>query len=142
MRRDPKLSNMKRLADGCGFEPCSLDAMAAMDWRITVPGLTSLLTCLSISKRYQKEMGTAAEDRVCALLRGLVDHVVRPKGGSYMLGGPEAAVPIFNGNVVLDVLMSDQAAHGVPPRSRTPLSMQVCLCIKNLIIAELLQLVA
>ena len=52
----------KRTADG--FEPCSLDAMAAMDWRITVPGLTSLLTCLSISKRYQKEMGTAAEDRV------------------------------------------------------------------------------
>ena len=51
-------------------------------------------------------------------------------------------MPIFNGNVMLDILMSDQAAQGVPSRSRTFLSMQVCLCIGNLFLAELLQLVA
>ena len=101
--------------------------MAAMDSRITAPGLTALLTCFSISGRYQKEMGDTGRSRLRALLRGWVGHVVNPEGGSYVLGGREAAVPIFNGNVMLDILMSDQAADGVPLRSRTLLSMQVCL---------------
>ena len=125
-------SNGRRTRTADGFEPSSPDAMAAMDWRITAPSLTSLLTCFSISGRYQKEMGTTGRSRVCALLRGWVDRVVSPGSGSYVLGGPEAAVPIFHGNVMLDILMSDQAAEGVPLRSRTLLSMQVCLCIGNL----------
>ena len=97
--------------------------MAAMDWRITVPGLTALLTCFSISGRYQIQMGDTGKSRLRALLQGLVDYVVSPEGGSYVLGGGEAAVPIFNGNVILDVLISDQATEGVPFRSRTLLSM-------------------
>ena len=42
-------------------------------------------------------------DRVRALLRGWVDNVVSAEGGAYVLGGLEAAVPIFNGNVMLDI---------------------------------------
>ena len=38
--------------------------------------------------------------------------------------------------------MSGQATNGVQLRSRTSLSMQVCFCIGNLFLAELLQLVA
>ena len=116
--------------------------MAFMDWRITAPGLIALLTCWSISGRYQKEIDTAGKHRLRALLQGLVDYVVKPNGGIYVLSGEGAAVPIFNGNVMLDILKSDQAAEGVPVRSRTLLSMQVCLCIGNLFLAELLQLVA
>ena len=48
-------------------------------------------------------METTRRNLVCALLRGWVDHVVSPEGGSYVLGGQEAAVPIFNGNVMLDI---------------------------------------
>ena len=116
-------SKDRRTRDAGGFELSSTDAMAAMDWRISVPGLTALLTCFSISGRYQKEMGDTGKSRLRALLQGLVDYVVSPKGGSYVLGGGEAAVPIFNGNVILDVLISDQATEGVPFRSRTLLSM-------------------
>ena len=87
-------------------------------------------------------MGAVGKNRLRALLQGWVDHVVPPNNGIYVLSGKEAAVPIFNGNVMLDILMSDQAADGVPLRSRTLLSMQVCLCIGNLFLAELLQLVA
>ena len=49
-------SSDKRARTEDGFEPSS-EAMASMDWRITVPGLTMLLTCFTISGRYQKEMG-------------------------------------------------------------------------------------
>ena len=111
-----------RTADG--FEPSSPDAMADMDWRITAPGLTSLLTCISVSGRHQQKGEITG--RVGTLLRGWVDHVVVPEGGSYVLGGPQAAVPIFNGNVMLDILMSDQEAKGVPTRSRTPYP---CKCV-------------
>lgn len=68
-------------------------------------------------------MDDTGKSRLRALLQGLVDYVVSPEGGSYVLGGGEAAVPIFNGNVMLDVLISDQATEGVPFRSRTLLSM-------------------
>ena len=114
-------SKDRRTRDAGGFELSSTDAMAAMDWRITAPGLTSLLTCISVSGRHQQKGEITG--RVGALLRGWVDHVVSPEGGSYVLGGGEAAVPIFNGNVILDVLISDQATEGVPFRSRTLLSM-------------------
>ena len=116
-------SKDRRTRDAGGFELSSIDAMAARDWRITAPGLTALLTCFSISGRYQKEMGAAGKNRLRALLQGWVDHVVKPNGGIYVLSGGEAAVPIFNGNVMLDVLISDQATEGVPFRSRTLLSM-------------------
>ena len=68
--------------------------------------------------------------------------MLTPEGGPYVLGGPEAAVPIRDGTVMVDILMSDQAAQDVTTRSRTLLSMHVCLCIGNLFLAELLQLVA
>ena len=116
-------SKDRRTRDAGGFELSSTDAMAAMDWRISVPGLTALLACFSVPGRCQREMGDTGKSRVRALLQGLVDYVVSPKGGSYVLGGGEAAVPIFNGNVILDVLISDQATEGVPFRSRTLLSM-------------------
>ena len=118
MRRDPRGAR-----PAGGFEPYPLDATAAMDWRITATGLTALLTTFCMSGRYQKEMGPRGLDRCRALLRGWVGRVVSPEGGSYVLGGQEATVPIFNGNVMLDVLITDQATEGVPFRSRTLLSM-------------------
>ena len=87
-------------------------------------------------------MGPEGRDRVRALLRGWVDHVLTPEGGPSVLGGPEAAVPIRDGTGTVDLLMSDQAAQGYRMRQRTLLSTQVCLCIGNVLLAELLQLVA
>ena len=134
-------SSDKRARTEDGFEPSSA-AMASMDWRITVPGLTMLLTCFTISGRYQKDMGDAGKTRLQALLQGCVDNVVRPNGGIYVLGAGEAAVSISDGNVMLDMLMSNQAADGVHVKSRTLLSMHVCLCIDDVLLAELHQLVA
>ena len=129
-------------ASSHGFEPDTHDGMTTMDWRISAPGLTALLLCFSTSGRYYKELDADGRDRVRALLRGWVDHVLTPEGGPYVLGGPEGAVPIRDGTVMLDLLMSDQAEQGVTTRSRTLLSMHVCLCIGNVFLAELLQLVA
>ena len=61
-------SKDRRTRDAGGFELSSIDAMAAMDWRITVTSLTALLTCFSISGRHQKEMGPMGRYRVRALL--------------------------------------------------------------------------
>lgn len=120
-----KRSADARAKDADGFEPFSLDEGAAMDWRTTAPGFTLLLTCLSVSGRYHDDDG--GPDRACALLRGWVDYVLRPDVECYVIGGPDAAVPVVNGEVVLDVLLADQEAEGVPPRSRTLLSMNRCL---------------
>ena len=54
-------SRDRRARTADGFEPCSFEAMATMGWRITAPGLTALLTCFSISGRYQKEMGAVGK---------------------------------------------------------------------------------
>ena len=133
-------SREKRARAADGFEPSSFEAMAAMAWRITVPSLTMLLTCFTISGRYQKDMGDEGKTRLQALLQGCVDNVVRPNGGIYVLGAWEAAVPISDGNVMLKILMSNQEADGVHGKSRTLLSMHVCLCIDDLLLAELHQL--
>ena len=116
--------------------------MTTMDWRISAPGLTALLLCFSTPGRFHRELDSHGRHRVRALLRGWVDHVLTSEGGPYVLGGPEGAVPIRDGTVMVDILMSDQAAQGVTTRSRTLLSMHVCLCIGNVFLAELLQLVA
>ena len=87
-------------------------------------------------------MGDTGKIRLQALLQGWVDHVVRPNGGIYVLGAGEAAVPISDVKVMLDILMSNQAADGVHMKSRTLFSIHVCLCIDDLLLAELHQLVA
>ncbi len=69
---------------------------------------------MSVSGRYNDDDG--GPDRACALLRGWVDDVLRPDVECYVIGGPDAAVPVVNGEVVLDVLLSDQEAEGVPLR--------------------------
>ena len=52
-------------------------------------------------------------DRPCALLRGWLDYVLLPDVECYVIGGPDLAVPVFNGEVVLDVLLADQETEGV-----------------------------
>ena len=140
MRRD--LAPAKMRASSHGFEPDTHDDMATMDWRISAPGLTALLLCFSTSGRFRRELDSHGRDRVRALLRAWVDHVLTPEGGPYVLVGPDSAVPIRDGSVMVDLLMSDQEAQGITRRSRTLLSVHVCLSIGNVFLAELLQLVA
>ena len=125
MRRDLAAAKKRKTASSHGFEPDTHDGMTTMDWRISAPGLTALLLCFSTSGRYHKELDADGRDRVRALLRGWVDHVLTPEGGPYVLGGPEGAVPTRDGTVMRDLLMSDQAAQGVTTRSRTLLPMHV-----------------
>ena len=60
-------------------------------------------------------------------MRGWVDYVLRPDVECDVIGGPDAAVPVVNGEVVLDVFLADQEAEGEPLRSRTLLPMNTCL---------------
>ena len=100
-------------------QPCeesSLDFDSAMDFRASPPGLTVLLVFWSLSHHFHQECKEERE-RALALLRGWCQHVMG--SGCWALGGPDTAVPVASGEVLLDVLLDDQAKAGVPARSRT-----------------------
>ena len=100
-------------------QPCeesSLDFDSAMDFRASPPGLTVLLVFWSLSHVFHPECKEGPE-RALALLRGWCQHVMG--SGCWALGGPDTAVPVASGEVLLDVLLDDQAKAGVPARSRT-----------------------